>query len=260
MCQKVEFTTSSLITARHAFSTRLGGVSEGHLASLNLGHTRGDEPERVLENWRRFGAAAGIETQKFVYGAQVHGNHVRLVGPEDCRVSFDPDTWEPADGYVTNIPGVPLVVFTADCVPVLLQEPQAGVIGALHCGWRSTVADIQGAALEKMQALGARPERVRAAVGPAIGVCCFETGPEVPEAIDALLSGDSEGIYAPEEGRPGKYMVDLRLAVKRRFLQLGLRPEHIDISTECTMCHPERYWSHRYTRGVRGTQANIIVL
>ncbi len=256
----LEFITSEKIKTPHAFSTRLGGVSQGYLASLNLGHSRGDEPERVLENWRRFGAAVGIPTETFVYGQQVHGNHVRVVGPADCRASFAPETWEPADGYVTNVPGVPLVIFTADCVPVLLHEPEAGVIGALHCGWRSTVADIQGAALEKMTALGAMAEKVCAAVGPAIGVCCFETGPEIPEAIDAFLSGDSRGLYRPEEGVPGKYMVDLKQAVKRRFLQLGLREENIEISPECTMCHPERYWSHRYTKGVRGSQANIIML
>ena len=127
----LEFITSEKIKTPHAFSTRLGGVSEGYLASLNLGHTRGDEPARVLENWRRFGAAVGIATEKFVYGLQEHGNNVRVVGPADCKASFDPEKWEPADGYVTNIPGVPLVIFTADCVPVLMHDPVAGVIAAL---------------------------------------------------------------------------------------------------------------------------------
>lgn len=260
MSERLEFVTSALIQTPHAFSTRLGGVSEGHLASLNLGHTRGDVPENVLENWRRFGEAVGIPTDKFVYGAQVHENNVRVVGKEDCKASFDPEKWEPADGYVTKVPGVPLVVFTADCVPVLLHDPEAGVIGALHCGWRSTVADIQGVAFGKMAALGSKPENIRAAVGPAIGACCFETGPEVPAAIDGLLSGESRGLYVPEEGVPGKFMVDLKQAIRRRFVQLGLREENIEISPECTMCHPERYWSHRYTKGLRGSQANIIML
>lgn len=256
----VEFLTSEKIKTPHAFSTRLGGVSEGYLASLNLGHTRGDEPERVKENWRRFGEAVGIPTKRFVYGNQVHGNNVRVVGPEDCKESFDPEKWEPADGYVTNIPGVPLVVFTADCVPVLLHDAKHGVIAALHCGWRSTVADIEGVAIEKMKALGAEAADIHAAIGPAIGVCCFETGPEVPAAIDTLLGGDSEGLYAPEEGKEGKFMVDLRRAVKRRLCQLGLQAENIEILADCTMCHPERYWSHRYTQGQRGSQANIIML
>ncbi len=256
----VEFLTSEKIKTPHAFSTRIGGVSEGHLASLNLGHTRGDEPARVLENWRRFGAAVGIPTGRFVYGNQVHGNNVRVVGPADCKESFDSEKWEPADGYVTNCPGVPLVVFTADCVPVLLHEPQAGVIAALHCGWRSTVADIEGVAIEKMAALGARAERVTAAIGPAIGYCCFETGPEVPEAVDKLLGGESEGLWHAREGAADKYMVDLRGAVKRRLCRLGLREENIDILSDCTMCQPQRYWSHRYTQGLRGSQANIIML
>ncbi len=256
----VEFLTSEKIKTPHAFSTRLGGVSEGYLASLNLGQTRGDEPERVKENWRRFGEAVGIPVERFVYGSQVHGNHVRVAGPADCKEPYDPAVWEPADGYVTNVPGVPLVVFTADCVPVLLHDARNGVIAALHCGWRSTVADIEAVAIGKMEALGAKAECIAAAIGPAIGACCFETGPEVPEAIDKLLGGDSQGLYVPEEGKKDKFMVDLRGAVKRRLCQLGLREENIEILADCTMCHPERYWSHRYTGGVRGSQANIIML
>lgn len=260
MGEKLEFITSKLLQTPHAFSTRLGGVSEGHLASLNLGHTRGDKPERVVENWRRFGQAAGIPTEKFVYGPQVHGSHVRVVGPEDCRVSYAPEPAEAADGYVTNAPGVPLVIFTADCVPVLLHEPQAGVIAALHCGWRSTAADIEAVAVEKMKELGAGPENIRAAIGPAIGACCFETGPEVPRALHELLGGESEGLWREKTDVPGKYMVDLKGTVRRRLLQLGLKEEHTEICADCTMCLPRRYWSHRYTKGLRGSQASVIML
>lgn len=253
----VEFTTSKLISCPHAFSTRLGGVSEGVYASLNLGLNRGDEPERVLENWRIFGAACGIPTERVVYGRQVHEANVRIVGREDLHTLDDPRTWEPADGYVTNEAGVPLVIFTADCTPLLMHDPVAGVIAAVHCGWRSTVADIEGEAVKKMLSLGAHAEDIRAAIGPCIGACCFETGAEVPEALRALLGADAERFIQPKQE---KYMVDLGGAVLQRLRQLGLTEEHIENAGECTMCAPQRYWSHRYTKGVRGSQANIIML
>lgn len=253
------FITSSLIACPHAFSTRLGGVSEGVFASLNLGQNRGDSDENVIANWRIFGAAAGIPTERFVYGKQVHGANVRVVGLADAYPICDERVWEPADGYVTNVPGLPLVVFTADCAPLLLYDGMAGVVAAVHCGWRSTAADIEGVTLAKMRALGAHERDIRAAVGPCIGPCCFETGAEIPEAFTALLGGETDGLWRAGV-REGKYMVDLPGVVLRRLEQLGLRRENIEWLGECTMCRPERYWSHRYTNGVRGSQANIIML
>lgn len=254
----VEYTTSKLISCPHAFSTRNGGVSEGIWASLNLGFNRGDEPEKVLENWRIFGKACAIPTEEIVYGRQVHEANVRTVGRDDLHRPGEPGTWEPADGYVTNEPGVPLVIFTADCTPLLMHDPDSGVIAAVHCGWRSTVADIEQNAVRAMCALGARPENIRAAVGPCIGPCCFETGPEVAGGLRALLGADAEAFIRP--GLPGKSMIDLGGAVLKRLEQLGLRAEHLENTGICTMCRPDRYWSHRYTRGVRGSQANIIML
>ncbi len=253
----IEFIISKLLSCPHAFSTRLGGVSEGVYESLNLGLNRGDEPERVLANWRIFGKACGIPTERVVYGKQVHEANVRVVGREDLHALDDPRTWEPADGYVTNEANVPLVIFTADCTPLLMHDPVAGVIAAVHCGWRSTVADIEGEAIKKMLSLGAHAADIRAAIGPCIGACCFETGAEVPEGVRALLGADAERfIQAKQE----KFMVDLGGAVLQRLRQLGLTEEHIENAGECTMCTPQRYWSHRYTRGVRGSQANIIML
>lgn len=253
----VEFTTSKLLSCPHAFSTRLGGVSEGVYESLNLGLNRGDEPERVLTNWRIFGAACGIPTERVVYGKQVHEANVRIVGREDLHALDDPRTWEPADGYVTNEAAVPLVIFTADCTPLLMHDPVAGVIAAVHCGWRSTVADIESETVQRMLSLGAHTADIRAAIGPCIGACCFETGAEVPQALLALLGAEAERFIRPKQE---KYMVDLGGAVLQRLRQLGLTEEHIENAGECTMCAPQRYWSHRYTKGVRGSQANIIML
>lgn len=251
---------STVITCPHGFSTRLGGVSEGIFESLNLGRidTLGDDPGRVEENWRSFGRAAGIDTARFVHGRQVHGNKVHIAAVTDAHGIRESSALE-ADGYVTNIPGLPLAVFTADCAPLLMQEPAAGVVAAIHCGWRPTAADIVGAAVEKMLSLGARAENIRAAVGPCIRRCCFQTGPEVPEAFRALL-GDAQGLYAPDPAQEGKYRVDLPGTVTRRLTQLGIPKENIEELRECTACLPERYWSHRVLGLRRGSQASIIML
>lgn len=253
------YMTSSVIPARHAFTTRCGGVSAGYLESLNLGENRGDDPENVMENYRRLGEATGIDTSAMAFSRQVHGNHVQVVSDSDRRKVYTPFLYE-ADGLVTNQKGLPLIVFTADCVPVLLCDGENGVIGAVHCGWRSTVSDILEAAVKKMVLLGAEREKICAAIGPAIGKCCFETGPEVAQAVNGLLGSEDHGLCPPEQGVPGKYMVDLRGVCRQRLLQLGLKEDSIDISAECTMCQHEKYWSHRATKGLRGSQASLIVL
>jgi YfiH family protein len=255
----VVYLTAGNINARHGFTTRHGGVSSGIFESLNLGENRGDDPELVRENFRRLGRALGINTEAMAFSWQVHGKEVRIVTEKDRRSLFQPIAYE-ADGLVTNVRGLPIIIFTADCVPVLLHDPEAGVAGAVHCGWRSSVMDILGTAVEKMASLGARPENIRAAMGPAIGKCCFETGPEVPEAVEKYLNGDTEGLYWPRPGVQGKFMVDLKGANRRRLIQLGLRPENISVSEECTVCRADKYWSHRATKGRRGSQAAVICL
>ena len=248
---------SSVLPARHAFTTRFGGVSKGPFESLNLGSNRGDDPAAVRENYRRVAALMGADIDGCAVTKQVHGNEVRIVTGEDRHVCMSRVPYE-ADGIVTAEPGLPLFCFTADCVPVLLLDAENRVAGAIHCGWRSSVADILKIALEKMERLGARRKQIRAALGPAIGRCCFETDDDVPRAVSRYLEGDTEGLF---EKRPdGKTLVDLRLANKRRLLQLGLREEFIDLSEECTFCSHEKYWSHRYTKGNRGSQAACIVL
>lgn len=251
------FMCSDKIQARHGFTTRFGGVSRGELASLNLGSNRGDDPEAVRENYRRICAAFGAGIDDCAVTKQVHGAEVRIVTEADRHVCMSAVPYE-ADGIVTKVKGLPIFCFVADCVPVLLHDPAAGVAAAVHCGWRSSVADILGNALEKMVSLGAKAEDVRAAMGAAIGKCCFETDDDVPRAIDAYIGADAAGCYTQRSD--GKYMVDLRLANKKRLLQLGLKEENIDLSEECTYCSHDKYWSHRYTKGKRGSQGAVIVL
>lgn len=250
---------SDTMKSAHAFTTRFGGVSTGIYASLNLGENRGDMPERVRENYRRLGSALGIEYEKLVFSSQVHTDKVQIVTEADARELFTRIFYE-ADALVTNKTGVPLIIFIADCVPTLLEDRESGVIAAVHCGWRSSVMDILGKTLGKMQSLGAAPEKIHAAIGPAIGACCFETGPEIPGAVDEWLDADGKDFYTPEEGVPGKFMVDLKGANRQRLIQLGVTPERIDVSDECTLCKCVKYWSHRATKGERGSQAAVITL
>ena len=248
---------SDKIPLRHAFTTRYGGVSTGEWATLNLGSNRGDDPAAVRENYRRVAALFGAGIDDCCVTKQVHGTKVRVVTEKDRHVCMSAVPYE-ADGLVTNVKGLPIFCFVADCVPVLLCDPAAGVIAAVHCGWRSATGDILGAALRKMEALGAKPSQICAAIGPSIGKCCFETDRDVPDAVESWLAGDTAGLIDRRED--GKYMVDLRGANARRLRQLGVPAQQIDVSDECTFCSHDKYWSHRYTHGRRGSQAAGITL
>lgn len=251
------FMTSTLLRSRHMFTTRYGGVSKGVYASWNLGENRGDDIENVRENMRRAAALMGTDTNGFVITRQVHGIEVRAASSGDRHTVGEKVPYN-ADGLVTAERGLPLMIFIADCVPVLMEDCGAGVIAAVHCGWKSSVADILRVAVEKMCAMGANVQNIRAAIGESIGACCFETDDDVPQAVERYLGGDTEGLILPRED--GKYLVDLRGANRRRLISLGLKPENIDVSTECTVCSSEKYWSHRATNGVRGAQTATIIL
>lgn len=251
------YMTSDKISARHMFTTRIGGVSSGVFASWNLGVNRGDEPENVRENYRLAGQIMGCGENDFVVTKQVHGKTVHLAREGD-RYTLGGGGRIECDGFVTDVKGLPILIYIADCVPVLLHDPVSQVIGAVHCGWKSSVQDILGEAVEKMCALGAERENIRAAIGASIGKCCFECDDDVPAAAKKYLGGDTQGLF--EKKPNGKTHVDLRGANARRLVQLGLKRENIDVSCECTMCLPEKYWSHRATDGVRGSMAAAIML
>ena len=242
----------------HGFSTRLGGVSEGIYATLNLGMNRGDAPDRVRENYRRFCAAIGADMGNIVCASQVHGDTVRTVTAADLGIGLDePEPWQ-ADGLVTDIPGVTLAVYSADCLPILLYDPVRRVAAACHAGWRGTALGIAQRAVEKMGFYGSRPEDIRAAIGPGIAKCCFETHEDVPNAMTKALGVCATPYIEPIEG--GKFKVDLKGLNAMRLKRAGLLEERIDISPDCTACHPEKYWSHRATQGRRGSQAAVIQL
>lgn len=254
----VVYTASRKIETRHGFMTRLGGVSRGIYASLNVGVNLGDDPECVEENIRRVCRAVGADSEKVVFSRQVHRDGVRVCATEDCRRPGVPVPYE-ADGLITDIPGLALCIFTADCTPILLYDPVKRCAGAVHAGWRGTAMDIVGKAVKKMaEAFGSRPENICAAVGPCISRCCFETGEEVAVAMENLMGSAVSEFVTPRGG--GKYMTDLKGINSWLLQRAGVMPENIDISRECTMCMRDKYWSHRATQGKRGVQASCIIL
>ena len=251
----LEYITSEGISVPHCFTTRLGGVSGGYLASLNLGIHRGDKPENVVRNYEILGEAIGFGVHDLVFTRQTHTNIVRVVDGSNCGEGLERDVVPECDALVTNTPGVALAAFTADCTPILLHDPVTGAVGAVHAGWRGTVADIAGNAVRAMcERFGARPEDIRAAIGPNIGVCCFETHRDVPDAVRAVLGEEAEQFIVPAGE---KFRVDLKGVNAALLRRCGVR--HMELSCDCTACRPDRFWSHRRVGNDRGSLAAIIV-
>lgn len=249
--------TSSNIAVTHAFTTRYGGVSGGIYTALNLGQNLADDPASVRRNYEILGTALGFDPNRLVLSRQVHGTDVRLVTAEDRQSPFEQVPYE-ADGLITAEKDVPLMIFTADCVPILLYDPVGCVIGAVHAGWRGTVQDIAGITVRKMaHSLGSDPANIRAAIGPCISMCCFETSEDVKDAVEQALDGEASR-YIDRRGE--KYLIDLKGINSLLLERAGIQSENIDISPECTSCLSDKYWSHRATKGQRGSQAAVIMM
>ena len=251
----LEYITAEGISVPHCFTTRHGGVSEGYLSSLNLGIHRGDKQENVVRNYEILGEALGFAVENLVFTRQTHTDIVRVVGTENRGEGLYREVEPECDALVTATPGVVLAAFTADCTPILLHDPVTGAVGAVHAGWRGTVADIAGNAVRAMaEHFGAKPENIRAAIGPNIGVCCFETHADVPDAVRAVLGEEAEAFIVPDGA---KFRVDLKGVNAWLLRRAGVRD--IEISTDCTACRPDRFWSHRRVGNDRGSLAAIIV-
>ena len=250
----LEYLIADGISVPHCFTTRFGGVSKGYLSSLNIGMHRGDDPENVAKNHEILANALGYDVKKSVLSHQVHTDIVRVVTEKDC-LGLDHHLQPECDGLITNTPGLALVIFTADCTPILLHDPVTGAVGAVHAGWRSTAMDIAGKAVKAMEAaFGCHPKDIRAAIGPNIGACCFQVGAEVPTAMVETFGEAVENFIRPADD---KYYVNLKEINRHALLRAGV--QHIDMSTDCTACSHERFWSHRVTQGLRGSQGAIIV-
>ena len=252
---KLEYISAENIRVPHCFTTRYGGVSEGNLSSLNLGIHRGDKPENVRRNYEILGEVLGFSVEDLVFTRQTHTDIVRAVDAANKGEGLDREVEPECDALITDTPGVTLAAFTADCTPILLHDPVTGAVGAVHAGWRGTVADIAGKTVRAMaERFGARPGDIRAAIGPNIGVCCFETHADVPDAVRAVLGEEAEDFIVPVGE---KFRVDLKGVNAWLLRRAGVR--EIEVSCDCTACQPQRFWSHRRVGNDRGSLAAIIV-
>jgi YfiH family protein len=232
---------------RHGFPTRAGGVSEAPFDTFNLGGKWGDAPESVAENRRRLARAAGAPLHA---ASQVHGVDITRVRAGDAPAEV---ARRQADGLCTDRADVALAVFVADCIPAFVVDPRSGAFAAVHAGWRGTLAGVLPAAVRALaEHFGARPADLRVALGPAIGPCCFEVGPEVVEAFEGRLPGArAAGVIA--RGLPGgKAFLDLKRANGLLLERAGVSPDAVDTGPECTSCDRGRFFSYRRDKGRTG--------
>ncbi len=249
------WTAAENISVPHMFTTRRGGVSEGQLSSMNIGTRRGDKTENVLKNYEILGNAIGFDPKRSVHTKQTHTDIVRVADESLWGAGLYAPELSDCDALITNTPGTALVIFTADCTPILLYDPVTGAVGAAHAGWRGTAADIAGKTVRAMtEHFGCDPKNIRAAIGPNIGACCFETDRDVPDAIYALL-GEAAAPHIVRKGE--KYHPDLKRINACLLARAGVRC--VDISDHCTACDPALYWSHRRVGNARGSQGAIIL-
>ena len=252
---QLEYLVAEGISVPHCFTTRLGGVSTGYLSSLNIGMNRGDDPKNVEENFRILTDALGCSLSDLALTRQIHTDIVRVATREEAGKSLDNRDWPECDALITCDPGVALVVFTADCTPILLHDPVTGAVGAAHAGWRGTALGIAAKTVDAMvREFGCDPRNIRAAIGPNIGACCFETDRDVPDAMVEALGEDAKPFIRPNGD---KYYVNLKEINALWLRRAGV--ERIEISNVCTVCQWETFWSHRVTRGQRGSQGAVIV-
>lgn len=248
----------------HGFSTRLGGISSGYMASMNLGYGGPslDDPANVLENFQRITESMGIDPNTIVRSWQVHKTNIRIVTKEDCgKGLYRERDYNGIDGLITNTPGVTLVTNYADCVPLFFVDPITKAIGLSHSGWRGTVNKIGKITVEYMtKSFGSNPEDIISVIGPSICEDCFEVGEDVAVEFNKAfnLKGDVNHIIKPNN--KGRYQCDLWAANKAVLKEAGIKEDNIHTSGVCTSCHDELLFSHRKTQGRRGSLAAFLTI
>lgn len=252
-----------------AFSTTRGPEADvAHpYSGFSVCHYTGDDPGHYMACREQLARALGLPADRLIIPRQVHGSEVALLYSDrsTCELSIEPCALDGVDALVTNQPGIALCINTADCVPVLLADPEARVIAAAHCGWRGTVAPLLDNTVEAMTRLGASPSRIHAAMGPSICTSCFEVGPEVAAQFnDAYLSMQNPSsdcalrIVHHEFGE--KPHIDLAAAITARLISLGLHADNINPPPACSRCNPVRFFSARHSGIASGRTLTLITL
>lgn len=245
----------------HGFSTRIGGVSKGAYATMNLGVSRGDDPEAVMENYKRITSVLHMPWDRVVLSHQTHTTNIRVVTERDAGTGLVKERdYENIDGLITNIPNLPLVTFYADCVPLYFVDPVHHAIGLSHSGWRGTVNRMGRCTIEAMQReYNTNPADVLACIGPSICQDCYEVGPEVAEEFAKGFQLEQKSVLLREKP-DGKYLLNLWKANEIVLLEAGIKKEHLAVTDICTKCNPELLYSHRVMGNERGNLAAFLCL
>ena len=251
--------------ATHAFSTRIGGASKGIWSSMNLSFTRGDDPKDAYENFHRYAVLFGVPDDRLVLPYQTHTVNVRVVTEEDGGKGFTRERdYTDVDGLITNVPGLVLAIFVADCVPLLFLDPVHKAIGASHSGWRGTVNRMGKATIEKMREIyGTDPKDLLCAIGPSICRNCYEVSEDVASEFKKAFPGRETEILNDDglnEAGEHKFHLDLWNANRIVMEEAGVRAGNISMTDICTNCNPELLFSHRFTKGQRGNNGAFIML
>lgn len=241
----------------HGFSSREGGVSRGFFSTMNMGVHTGDDRENILENYSIFCDTLGVDVNQVVLAPLSHGDTIRNVTKDDAGSGLcKPFMFEETDGLLTDVPGLVLTATFADCVPVFFYDPVKKVAGIAHSGWRGTVKEIAGKMVERMQAdYGCDTKNIHVGIGPSIGMCCFEVSEDVFYDFTELTYLE-DGWYFDKDN--GHYDIDLWRVIWATLTDRGILPENIAISGICTCCNSSLLFSHRATKGRRGTMAGMI--
>ena len=256
----VKYFKSDKIKCPHGFSTRIGGVStEPHTKELNLQFGRGDSNETVLTNLNAFAEAVGVLPESVVLAHQVHSNTVMRITDADPGKGYFKPTDFNADGFVTSFSGVSPAVKTADCVPILLsgEDGHGRVVAAsaLHAGWRGTAKNIVSVGVTELFGLGVAQENIFCAIGPHICAECFEVDADCRDEIISSLGKPYERFI---HRKGNKFHVDLGKINRQLLLDMGISESNIDLSDACTFESDELFYSHRKTKGQRGTMLSVI--
>jgi len=245
----------------HAFSTRMGGVSTGDYATMNFSFTRGDDPEAVRENYRRMAKALGVDVNRMVLTWQTHTTNVRVVsGADEGKGIVKDRDYRDVDGLITNRPGVTLVTFFADCVPLYFVDTKNKAIGLSHSGWRGTVKRMGKATLEAMnREFQTEPSDVIACIGPSICQDCYEVGPEVVEEFAAAFKEEQHDWLFYKKPN-GKYQLNLWEANRLILMEAGIPASQIFVTDICTHCNPDLLFSHRTAAEKRGNLCAFLCL
>lgn len=247
---------------KHCFSSRLGGVSKGHLSTMNLSYTRGDEKECVDENYCRIAKVLGCEIEDIVCSDQTHTINVRKVTADDKGKGIvKPKDYKDIDGLITNESGIALATFYADCVPLYIVDPVHHAIGLSHSGWRGTVKRMGAVTLKKMEEeYGTKPQDVYVAIGPSICQDCYEVSKDVADEFrEAFLAQRDEDklLYQKSEE---KFLLNLWYANYCVFREAGVPEKNIEVTDVCTCCNPDILFSHRASKGMRGNLGAFLML